>query len=147
MAVLSSPMVLLESALNPRAVLSPPVVLLRSASNPTAVFSEPVVLFCSADLPMPVLTPPVVFSNYHGRFMEVSREFCTSFPPIGTLPSNDVIECPGPGAITGRRCRSRTATRTMYRSLNSSSALDPAGRFAAPGAAKRIWSRTCVGAG
>jgi serine phosphatase RsbU (regulator of sigma subunit) len=36
--------------------------------------------------------PPVVFSNYHERFMEVSREFCTSFPPIGTLPSNDVID-------------------------------------------------------
>jgi serine phosphatase RsbU (regulator of sigma subunit) len=36
--------------------------------------------------------PPVVFSNYHERFMEVSRELCTSFPPIGTLPSNDVID-------------------------------------------------------
>jgi serine phosphatase RsbU (regulator of sigma subunit) len=36
--------------------------------------------------------PPVVFSNFHGRFMEVSSEFCTSFPPIGTLPSKDVID-------------------------------------------------------
>ena len=36
--------------------------------------------------------PPVVFSSYHGRFMEVSRDLCTSFPPIGTLPSNDVID-------------------------------------------------------
>jgi serine phosphatase RsbU (regulator of sigma subunit) len=36
--------------------------------------------------------PPVVFSNYHERFMEVSSDFCTSFPPIGTLPSNDVID-------------------------------------------------------
>jgi serine phosphatase RsbU (regulator of sigma subunit) len=36
--------------------------------------------------------PPVVFSIYHDRFMEVSRDFCTSFPPIGTLPSNDVID-------------------------------------------------------
>ena len=36
--------------------------------------------------------PPVVFSNYHERFMEVSQELCTSFPPIGTLPSNDVID-------------------------------------------------------
>src|SRR5215475_793789 len=35
---------------------------------------------------------PVVFSNYHERFMEVSRELCTSFPPIGTLPSNDDID-------------------------------------------------------
>ena len=37
-------------------------------------------------------TPPVVFSNYHERFMGVSHELCTSFPPIGTLPSNDVID-------------------------------------------------------
>jgi serine phosphatase RsbU (regulator of sigma subunit) len=36
--------------------------------------------------------PPVVFSNYHERFMEVSQELCESFPPIGTLPSNDVID-------------------------------------------------------
>jgi serine phosphatase RsbU (regulator of sigma subunit) len=36
--------------------------------------------------------PPVVFSNQHDRFMEVSEEFCTSFPPIGTLPSLDVID-------------------------------------------------------
>ena len=36
--------------------------------------------------------PPVVFSNRHDRFMEVSKELCTSFPPIGTLPSNDVID-------------------------------------------------------
>ena len=36
--------------------------------------------------------PPVVFSNRHDRFMEVSQELCTSFPPIGTLPSNDVID-------------------------------------------------------
>jgi serine phosphatase RsbU (regulator of sigma subunit) len=36
--------------------------------------------------------PPVVFSNRHDRFMEVSQDLCTSFPPIGTLPSNDVID-------------------------------------------------------
>ena len=36
--------------------------------------------------------PPVVFSNRHERFMEVSRDLCTSFPPIGTLPSKDVID-------------------------------------------------------
>jgi len=36
--------------------------------------------------------PPVVFSKYHERFMEVSQDLCTSFPPIGTLPSNDVID-------------------------------------------------------
>jgi serine phosphatase RsbU (regulator of sigma subunit) len=36
--------------------------------------------------------PPVVFSIHHDRFMEVSEDFCTSFPPIGTLPSADVID-------------------------------------------------------
>jgi|SRR5687767_7720482 len=36
--------------------------------------------------------PPVVFSNQHNRFMEVSQELCTSFPPIGTIPSLDVID-------------------------------------------------------
>jgi serine phosphatase RsbU (regulator of sigma subunit) len=36
--------------------------------------------------------PPVVFSNRHERFMEVSQDLCTSFPPIGTLPSKDVID-------------------------------------------------------
>src|SRR3989442_1736788 len=36
--------------------------------------------------------PPVVFSNQHDRFMEVSEELCTSFPPIGTLPSDNVID-------------------------------------------------------
>lgn len=36
--------------------------------------------------------PPIVFSNEHNRFMEVSQDFCTSFPPIGTLPSLDVID-------------------------------------------------------
>jgi serine phosphatase RsbU (regulator of sigma subunit) len=35
---------------------------------------------------------PVVFSNQHDRFMKVSEELCTSFPPIGTLPSVDVID-------------------------------------------------------
>ena len=36
--------------------------------------------------------PPVVFSNQIDRFMEVSQELCTSFPPIGTLPSDNVID-------------------------------------------------------
>jgi serine phosphatase RsbU (regulator of sigma subunit) len=34
----------------------------------------------------------VVFSNQHGRFMEVSTDLCTSFPPLGMLPSIDVID-------------------------------------------------------
>jgi serine phosphatase RsbU (regulator of sigma subunit) len=36
--------------------------------------------------------PPVVFSSQHDRFMEVSADLCTSFPPIGTLPSDNVID-------------------------------------------------------
>ena len=36
--------------------------------------------------------PPVVFSNQNDRFMEVSQDLCTSFQPIGTLPSRDVID-------------------------------------------------------
>src|SRR5262245_36913295 len=35
---------------------------------------------------------PVVFSNKHDRFMHVSADLCTSFPPIGILPSSDVID-------------------------------------------------------
>src|SRR4029077_411767 len=28
---------------------------------------------------------PLVFSSRHDRFMEVGQDYCTSFPPIGTL--------------------------------------------------------------
>jgi serine phosphatase RsbU (regulator of sigma subunit) len=45
--------------------------------------------------------PPVVFSNQHDRFMEVSADFCTSFPPIGTLPSQDVIDRNATDSILG----------------------------------------------
>jgi serine phosphatase RsbU (regulator of sigma subunit) len=36
--------------------------------------------------------PPIVFSAAEDRFMEVSPDLCTSFPPLGTLPSEDVID-------------------------------------------------------
>lgn len=36
--------------------------------------------------------PPIVFSREHDRFMEISEDLCTSFPPIGTLPSHNVID-------------------------------------------------------
>lgn len=36
--------------------------------------------------------PPVVFSSQHDRFMEVSADLSTAFPPIGTLPSDNVID-------------------------------------------------------
>ena len=35
---------------------------------------------------------PVVFSNKHDRFMEVSSHLKTSFPPLGMLPSFNVID-------------------------------------------------------
>ena len=35
---------------------------------------------------------PLVFSQQHDRFMEVGREACVSFPPLGVLPSLDVTD-------------------------------------------------------
>jgi len=35
---------------------------------------------------------PIVFSREHNRFMEVSRDLCVSFPPLGILPSINVID-------------------------------------------------------
>jgi serine phosphatase RsbU (regulator of sigma subunit) len=36
--------------------------------------------------------PPIVFSAANDRFMEVDRERCISFPPLGTLPSKSVVD-------------------------------------------------------
>jgi serine phosphatase RsbU (regulator of sigma subunit) len=35
---------------------------------------------------------PAVFSRQHGRFMEVSEDLRVSFPPLGIMPSLDVID-------------------------------------------------------
>jgi serine phosphatase RsbU (regulator of sigma subunit) len=35
---------------------------------------------------------PSVFSNQHDRFMEVSPHLCQSFPPLGMMPSFNVID-------------------------------------------------------
>jgi serine phosphatase RsbU (regulator of sigma subunit) len=35
---------------------------------------------------------PSVFSSRHSRFMEVSPHLCLSFPPLGMLPSFNVID-------------------------------------------------------
>ena len=35
---------------------------------------------------------PVVFSNHHNRFMEVSEPLKVSFPPLGMMPSFNVID-------------------------------------------------------
>jgi serine phosphatase RsbU (regulator of sigma subunit) len=35
---------------------------------------------------------PRVFSRQHQRFMEVSKDLCVSFPPLGILPSLNVID-------------------------------------------------------
>ena len=36
--------------------------------------------------------PPIVFSAANDRFMEVDREMCISFPPLGTFPSKSVVD-------------------------------------------------------
>ena len=36
--------------------------------------------------------PPIVFSAANDRFMEVDREKCISFPPLGTIPSKSVVD-------------------------------------------------------
>jgi serine phosphatase RsbU (regulator of sigma subunit) len=43
--------------------------------------------FLSAAMPF-----PAVFSQQHGRFMDVDPELCLTFPPVGMLPSWDVID-------------------------------------------------------
>ena len=35
---------------------------------------------------------PLVFSNLNDRFMEVGEEYCTTSPPLGTMPSSNVID-------------------------------------------------------
>jgi serine phosphatase RsbU (regulator of sigma subunit) len=35
---------------------------------------------------------PLVFSAAHDRFMDVAPELCVSFPPLGLLPSLDVVD-------------------------------------------------------
>jgi len=57
--------------------------------------------------------PPVVFSNRHGRFMEVSQDLCTSFPPIGTLPSKDVIDRSTTDSVLGFKERYRLNEWTL----------------------------------
>jgi serine phosphatase RsbU (regulator of sigma subunit) len=57
--------------------------------------------------------PPVVFSCFHERFMEVSQELCTSFPPIGTLPSNDVVDRRVTDSILGFKERYRLNEWTL----------------------------------
>lgn len=36
--------------------------------------------------------PPFVFSSEHDQFMDVDSDRCTSFPPLGTLPSKSVVD-------------------------------------------------------
>jgi serine phosphatase RsbU (regulator of sigma subunit) len=44
---------------------------------------------------------PVVFSNYHDRFMEVSPQLCLSYPPLGMLPSFNVIDRNATSSVLG----------------------------------------------
>ena len=36
--------------------------------------------------------PPILFSAANDRFMEVDRDKCISFPPLGTFPSKSVVD-------------------------------------------------------
>lgn len=44
---------------------------------------------------------PVVFSRQHDRFMDINKDLCTSFPPIGTLPSEDMIDQKTTASVLG----------------------------------------------
>ena len=44
---------------------------------------------------------PIVFSYLNDRIMDVSQELCTSFPPIGTLPSEADIDRKASKSVLG----------------------------------------------
>jgi len=44
---------------------------------------------------------PLVFSNENNRFMEITADHYTAFPPIGTLPSGDTIDRAGTQSVLG----------------------------------------------
>jgi serine phosphatase RsbU (regulator of sigma subunit) len=48
---------------------------------------------------------PLVFSRQHDRFMDVSPQLCVSFPPLGMLPSLDVIDRSTTESILGFKDR------------------------------------------
>lgn len=46
---------------------------------------------------------PMVFSNRFGRLVEVARNYPTTFPPIGTMPSVDVVDSRNVSSPLGRK--------------------------------------------
>ena len=48
---------------------------------------------------------PAVFSREHDRFMNVSPDLCVSFPPLGLLPSLDVVDRRTTGSPLGFKDR------------------------------------------
>lgn len=48
---------------------------------------------------------PLVFSHLKDRFMEVGPEYCTTSPPVGTMPSKDVIDQNDTESVLGYKGR------------------------------------------
>ncbi len=48
---------------------------------------------------------PLVFSNLNDRFMEVGEEYCTTSPPLGTMPSSNVIDKKESDSVLGFKGR------------------------------------------
>jgi serine phosphatase RsbU (regulator of sigma subunit) len=44
---------------------------------------------------------PIVFSRSNDRFMEVDKKLCTTCPPLGTMPSKNVVDRITPDSILG----------------------------------------------
>ncbi|MBT5871827.1 MAG: serine/threonine-protein phosphatase [Candidatus Latescibacteria bacterium] len=45
--------------------------------------------------------PPIVFSDKHGRFMDIDPQLCAAFPPIGMQPSKDMIDQSATSSVLG----------------------------------------------
>jgi serine phosphatase RsbU (regulator of sigma subunit) len=64
--------------------------------------------FISAAHPM-----PIVFSNAKNRIVEISQDFFTNYPPIGTLPSQDDIDRSTTTSVLGYKQKYRVNTWTL----------------------------------
>ena len=64
--------------------------------------------FISAAHPM-----PIVFSRTRNRIVEISQEFFTNYPPIGTLPSQDDMDRSTTTSVLGYKQMYRVNTWTL----------------------------------
>jgi serine phosphatase RsbU (regulator of sigma subunit) len=70
--------------------------------------SSSVSKFISAAHPM-----PIVFSKAENRIVEISQDFFTNYPPIGTLPSQDDIDKGTTTSVLGYKQKYRVKTWTL----------------------------------